>query len=79
MLPALTERETQVLKLIANGLSNREISGHLAISESTVENHIHHIYTKLGIVNRAQAVAHAFQLRIIILQNEMPEYGGNPS
>jgi ATP/maltotriose-dependent transcriptional regulator MalT len=48
MFPILTEREEQVLKLIANGLSNREISANLAISESTVENHIHHIYTKLG-------------------------------
>jgi ATP/maltotriose-dependent transcriptional regulator MalT len=56
----LTGRERQVLKLIANGFTNREVSGHLAISESTVENHIHHIYTKLGISNRAQAVAYAF-------------------
>jgi DNA-binding NarL/FixJ family response regulator len=67
MFPVLTAREEQVLKLIANGLSNREISCNLAISESTVENHIHHIYTKLGISNRAQAVAYAFQSRIIIL------------
>jgi len=54
MHPALTDRERQILKLIACGLSNREISLNLAISESTVENHIHHIYTKLGISNRAQ-------------------------
>jgi DNA-binding NarL/FixJ family response regulator len=52
MLPALTDRENQVLKLIADGLTNREISCELSISESTVENHIHHIYTKLGISNR---------------------------
>lgn len=69
MLPGLTERERQVLKLIANGLSNRAISRDLAISESTVENHIHHVYTKLGISNRAQAVAYAFQSRIVVLQN----------
>jgi ATP/maltotriose-dependent transcriptional regulator MalT len=79
MLPLLTDREEQVLKLIAHGLTNREISCHLSISESTVENHIHHIYTKLGIANRAQAVAHAFQLRIVILQNEMQKDKGVPS
>lgn len=79
MLPELTDRENQVLKLIADGLTNREISGNLSISESTVENHIHHIYAKLGISNRAQAVAHAFQLKIMLLQNDMMEYRGNPS
>ena len=69
MLLELTDRENQVLKLIAYGLTNREISCKLSISESTVENHIHNIYTKLGISNRAQAVAHAFRLRIVVLQN----------
>jgi ATP/maltotriose-dependent transcriptional regulator MalT len=78
MLPALTDRENQVLKLIADGLTNREISCELSISESTVENHIHHIYTKLGISNRAQAVGCAFHLRIVLL-NDMMEYRGNPS
>lgn len=61
MLPALTNRENQILKLIADGLSNREISSKLLISESTVENHIHNIYQKLGISKRAQAVAHHFR------------------
>jgi DNA-binding NarL/FixJ family response regulator len=78
MLPALTDRENQVLKLIADGLTNREISCELSISESTVENHIHHIYTKLGISNRAQAVRYAFHLRIVIL-NDIMKYRGNPS
>ena len=68
MLSELTDRENEVLSLIADGLTNREISCSLLISESTVENHIHHVYTKLGISNRAQAVAHAFQLRIVVLQ-----------
>jgi len=70
MLPILTDREEQVLRLIADGLTNREISYDLSISESTVENHIHHIYTKLGISNRAQAVAYVFQSRIVLV-NEM--------
>ena len=65
MLPGLTSREQQILDLIAEGLTNRQISSNLSISESTVENHIHHIFVKLGISNRAQAVAHAFQLRTV--------------
>lgn len=79
MHPVLTSREQQVLRLIACGLSNREISFNLAISESTVENHIHHIYSKLGISNRAQAVTYAFQLRLIVVNNDMTDYRGNPS
>ena len=63
MFPVLTNRENELLELIADGLTNREISCYLTISESTVENHIHHIYEKLGISNRAQAVAHFFRLR----------------
>jgi ATP/maltotriose-dependent transcriptional regulator MalT len=62
----LTDRENQVLKLIAAGLTNREISHSLEISESTVENHIHHIYEKLGISRRAQAVAYALQPKAIL-------------
>ena len=78
MLPELTDRENQILRLIADGLTNREISCCLSISESTVENHIHHLYGKLGISNRAQAVAYVFQLRIV-LQNPIFENRGNPS
>jgi DNA-binding NarL/FixJ family response regulator len=73
MLSLLTDREQQVLSLITDGLTNREISCHLWISESTVENHIHHIYEKLGVSNRAQAVAYAFYLRINVLRTEMME------
>ncbi len=57
----LTKREKQILKLIAKGLRNKDISHALSISESTVENHIHKIYQKLNISNRAQATAYAFQ------------------
>ena len=69
MLPLLTDRENQVLSLIADGFTNREISCNLFISESTVENHIHHIYEKLGIANRAQAVAYVFQTRSVVQTN----------
>jgi DNA-binding NarL/FixJ family response regulator len=65
MINKLTEREKQILKLIANGLTNKGIAHHLLITESTVENHIHHIYEKLDIKNRAQATAFAFQAGIM--------------
>ena len=68
MLPELTRRENEILKLIADGLSNREISHFLSISESTVENHIHNIYEKLDLTNRAQAVAHAYQTRMVLVE-----------
>ena len=65
MLAVLTSRENQILKLIADGLTNREISDTLLISESTVENHVHHIYEKLEISNRAKAVAYFLQSRTV--------------
>jgi DNA-binding NarL/FixJ family response regulator len=69
MTVMLTDREQQVLRLIAEGFTNREIARHLSISESTAENHIHHIYTKLRISNRAQAAIHALRL-IVVQQNQ---------
>ena len=78
MPPILSVREKQVLKLVADGLTNKEISSSLSIKESTVENHIHHIYKKLKISNRAKAVAYALQSRSD-LQNNKPKNRGNPS
>ncbi len=53
----LTERETEVMNLIAKGLSNSRISAELYISEKTVKNHINRAYAKLGVTNRAEAIA----------------------
>lgn len=53
----LSRREHEVAMLVADGMSNREIAGALVISERTAQNHVQHILTKLGFVNRAQIAA----------------------
>jgi ATP/maltotriose-dependent transcriptional regulator MalT len=58
----LTTREVEVLKLIAEGRTNREIAAQLVISLSTVERHIANIYNKIGARNRAEATAYALKL-----------------
>jgi DNA-binding NarL/FixJ family response regulator len=67
---ALTEREKQILKLIAQGLTNKSISRQLVIAEATVENHIHSIFEKLNISNRSQATAYAFQNGLVLSEND---------
>jgi DNA-binding CsgD family transcriptional regulator len=61
-LPSLTERELDVLALVAQGLTNREISRRLFISPATVRTHLEHIYDKLGVRSRAGAVGAAVRL-----------------
>ena len=55
----LTEREVDVLKLIARGLTNQEISGELSISTRTVTTHVRNVYEKIGVTNRVAASAYA--------------------
>jgi DNA-binding NarL/FixJ family response regulator len=55
----LTSREVEVLGLLAQGLSNREIAGRLVISRKTASHHIEHIYAKTGTTNRALASLYA--------------------
>jgi DNA-binding NarL/FixJ family response regulator len=61
-LPSLTERELDVLALVAQGLTNRQISGELFISPATVRAHLENIYDKLGVRSRAGAVGAAFRM-----------------
>lgn len=60
----LTEREGEVLRLIASGKSNSEIAAQLFVSEATVKTHVNHIFTKTGSRDRAQAVTYAHQHRL---------------
>jgi DNA-binding NarL/FixJ family response regulator len=57
----LSQRELEVLELIARGSTNREAAAHLFISEATVKTHLLHIYGKLGVRDRASAVAAAYE------------------
>ena len=57
--PALTEREHEVLNLIAAGRSNQEIARLLVLSDKTVRNHISNIFAKLQVADRAQAIVRA--------------------
>ncbi len=58
--PALSAREVEVLELVARGTTNREAAERLFISEATVKTHLIHIYAKLGVPDRASAVAAAY-------------------
>ena len=56
--PALTRREIEILQLVADGLSNKEIGTELSITEGTVKNHVHNALEKLHLENRIQAAAY---------------------
>jgi DNA-binding NarL/FixJ family response regulator len=61
----LAARERQVLELVAKGTSNRDIARELFISEATVKTHLSHVFTKLGVTDRAAAVAKGYDLGIL--------------
>ena len=61
----LSERELEVLRLVASGWSNREIASTLVISEHTVARHLQNIYAKLDLSSRAAATAFAFEHELV--------------
>ena len=62
----ISQRELEVLELVAQGASNRDAAARLFISEATVKTHLMHIYAKLGVNDRAAAVAEAFNRGLLI-------------
>lgn len=62
---ALTPREAELVSLLAEGLSNRELGRRLSISEATVKTHLAHVYAKFGVTSRGAAMAHAVRAGIV--------------
>lgn len=60
----LTKREFEVLQLVVKGMDNQEIAQSLALSEQTVRNYVSHVYAKLEVKNRVQAVLRAINLGV---------------
>ena len=67
---ALTEREMEVLTLIARGMSNREIAQALVVTEKTVKSHVSNILSKLHLADRTQAAIYALRQRIVPLEDD---------
>ena len=67
----LTERELEVVRLVARGLSNAEIAGEVGVSEATVKTHLTNILRKLGLRDRTQLVVRAYETGLIRRGNQL--------
>ena len=61
----LTQRELEIVRLLASGKTNRAIAQALVISEKTVASHVSHIFTKLGVTSRSAATAYAYDHNLV--------------
>jgi LuxR family maltose regulon positive regulatory protein len=65
LVEPLSEREVEILRLIANGMTNQQIADRLHVVVGTVKVHNHHIFGKLGVSNRVEALARARELNLL--------------
>lgn len=75
----LSAREREILELLANGLTNREIAAALYISPHTVKNHVSSIYRKLGVDDRTRVAVTALRLGVVQLRDDLVPGSANPS